>query len=197
MEFVREMIKNSKAKEPLIFQENKISKDSDSKKNLTQTSQIQTRVREIKPRMPFGQSQNRYMIKNRNSFSQFPEPTLPPRLQYLQPIPKDEDIDLGKINILLRDPAVKTIECRGPEEKLIVTGSMGIKPTSIILSLNEINETLERFSTKAKIPLQEGIFKIVFGRLILNAIISEVVAPKFLIKKMSYPLPNPQIQNAR
>lgn len=116
-----------------------------------------------------------------------PESRLPETVQYLRPIPTSRMIDLGKLHPLIRDPLVKVIECNGPDEKIIVIGAMGRKNTKIILTKEEINNTINKFSEAAKIPVHEGVFKVVFGRLIFSAMISEVVSSKFLIRKMSGP----------
>ncbi len=115
-----------------------------------------------------------------------PEPKLPPHLQYLKPVPRNVEIDLGKLNLLIKDPAVKVIECNGPDEHILVRGTMGIKPTSIVLSKEEIDTVIKKFSEISKIPSHEGIYRVVVGRLILSAIISEVIGSKFMIKKMLY-----------
>lgn len=115
-----------------------------------------------------------------------PEPRLPPHLQYLRPVPVDVPIELGKLNVLIKDPAVGTIECNGADEQLIVSGTMGTKKTNIVLNQEEISDVINKFSSAAKIPIHEGIFRIVVGRLILTAIVSEVVSPKFTIRKMGY-----------
>jgi hypothetical protein len=65
-----------------------------------------------------------------------------------------------------------------------VQGAMGTKKTGIVLSKEEIDETVQRFSRETRIPIQEGIFKVVVGNLIFLAIISEIVGSKFIIKKM-------------
>ncbi len=122
-----------------------------------------------------------------------PEPKLPPHLQYLKPIARDIKIDLEKLNSLVKDPAVKVIKCDGPDEHIFVSGSMGVKPTNTILSKEEIDNVIKKFSEISKIPVQEGIYNVVVGRLILSAIISEVVGSKFMIKKMLY-TPNFQSQ---
>ncbi len=113
-----------------------------------------------------------------------PEPRLPPRLQYLRPIPTNVQVDLGKLNVLVRDPMVKTIQCNGPGENIIVEGGMGTKPTAIILSEDEVDGVLDEFSKVARIPIDEGVVRIVVGRLILLAVISDVVSTKFVINKM-------------
>jgi hypothetical protein len=114
-----------------------------------------------------------------------PESRLPETVQYLRPIPTSRMIDLGKLHPLIRDPLVKVIECNGPDEKIIVIGAMGRKNTKIILTKEEIDNTINKFSEAAKIPVHEGVFKVVFGTLIFSAMISEVVSSKFLIRKMA------------
>lgn len=114
-----------------------------------------------------------------------PEVRFPQRLQYLRPIPTNLDIDLIKLNPLVRDPKVKIIECHGPDQNLIVKGDMGTKKTKIILDKEEIDEVIQIFSKATKIPAQEGVYKVVIGKIILSAIISDVIGAKFIIKKMS------------
>jgi len=115
-----------------------------------------------------------------------PEPRLPPTFQYLKPSPSNIQIDLEKLNPLIKDPLVKVIECNGPEENIIVNGSMGTKPTAIVLNKDEIDDIIKKFSSATKIPVHEGVYRAVTGRLILSAIISEIVGSKFIIKKMMY-----------
>lgn len=115
-----------------------------------------------------------------------PETRLPQTFQYLKPTPTNTEIDLGKLNAFVQDPLVKVIACNGPDENIVVHGSMGTKPTNIILKKEEIEEIIKRFAEAAKIPQDEGVFKAVFGKLILSAIISETVGSKFVIRKMMY-----------
>lgn len=112
------------------------------------------------------------------------EPEIPLELQYLKPTPTDTEIDLGKLNALIRDPMVQTIICNGPDEYIVVQGRMGTKKTNIILNMDEVNEVIKKFSEASKIPSQEGLFKVAVGKLIFSAIISEVVSSKFTIRKM-------------
>ncbi len=115
-----------------------------------------------------------------------PELSLPPQLQYLRPVPDTSQIELGKLNPLIKDPAVSLIECRGPGENIIVKVGMGIKPTSIVLNKEEISQALKAFSDAARIPVQKGVFKVAVGRLIFSAISSEITGSKFIISKMTY-----------
>jgi hypothetical protein len=116
-----------------------------------------------------------------------PESRLPETVQYLRPILTSRVIDLGKLDSLIRDPFVKVIECNGADEKIIVIGTMGRKSTKIILTKEEIDNIINKFSETAKIPVQEGVFKVVLGTLVFSAIVSEIVSSKFLIRKMSGP----------
>lgn len=113
-----------------------------------------------------------------------PEPRLPPEFQYLRPVPAAGNVDLGKINPLIYDRAVITIECSGPDHPLIVTGSMGRKQTNIILSNEEVEDTIKRFSEESKIPYNTGVYKVAVGGLIFSAVISDVVPSRFMIRKM-------------
>jgi len=114
-----------------------------------------------------------------------PEYPLPPTFRYLKPaFIKRVDLDLGELNPLIQDSMVREIQCNGPGKKVIVRGSMGSKPSTIILEAEDIDIILDTFSKTAKIPISGGITKIVVGNLILSAITSEVIDSKFIIKKM-------------
>jgi hypothetical protein len=117
-----------------------------------------------------------------------PSPKLPERFQYLQPIPTNKYIDLGVLNQFLQDPNVREIECNGSDESIIVTAN-GRKRTNLFLNTEEIEEVLQRFSRAAKIPLTEGVNKIVYGQLILSTIVSDAIGSRFIIKKIGYNTP--------
>lgn len=124
------------------------------------------------------------------------EPKLSPRLMYLRPIPVNLEIDLGKLNPLVKDPFVDLIECSGEDENIVINGRMGTKNTDINLNKDEIQEIINKFSKSSKIPVQEGIYRVVFGKLMLNAIISNLASLKFVITKIK-PLVNQQPQYLR
>ncbi|MEM3116585.1 MAG: hypothetical protein QXD63_01470 [Candidatus Pacearchaeota archaeon] len=138
-------------------------------------------------------------IENRKRYMRIPEIKLPETLTHLRPVPTSQYIDLGKLNPLINDPIVKKIECDGPNEKIIVEGLMGRKYTKITLTKEEINEIIEKFSEASKIPIIEGIFRVVFGKIIFTAIISNLTDPKFIITKMSevYHVPMPTSSSFR
>jgi hypothetical protein len=113
-----------------------------------------------------------------------PEPKLPEEFQYLKPVPSMREINLNKLNTLVNDPKIREIECAAPNKPIVVYGSMGRMPTEITLSNNEIEDIIQRFSKASKIPVDTGIYKVVVGNLIFSAIISDVIASRFLITKM-------------
>lgn len=115
-----------------------------------------------------------------------PKTNLPPHLQYLKPIPRNEEIYLGKLNFLLQDPVIRDIECDGPDREIIVSGTMGTKKVRMVLTKEEIDEIIKKFSEISKIPADEGLFKIVAGKLMFTAIISRIASSRFLIRKMIY-----------
>lgn len=137
------------------------------------------RIEEGKPPIPKRLPRRRLII---------PEYRLPPTFQYLKPTFTRVDIDLGKLNPLLKDSMVREIQCNGPEKKVVVKGAMGTKESTITLTKEDVESILEAFSKTAKIPIHGGITKIVVGNLVLSAITSEVIESKFIIKKM---LPEP------
>ena len=125
-------------------------------------------------------------IIQRPKILRIPELRLPPTVQHIRPTPTRREIDLGKLNPLVKDPLVRTIECNGENEKIVVSGTMGRKNTSIVLGKEEIDGVIKKFSEEAKIPFEEGLFKAAVGRLILSAVVSDVTGSKFIIKKMGY-----------
>lgn len=202
--FTRELIINSEKKEILKLQDiiekkrninpvNLPNENVNIQQNLT-PSQING---EIKKKLVFQKSSpppssliqisKRTINPTQKRILVIPEPTLPKHLEYLKPIPsiKSEkiEIDLGKLNPLLKDPAVKVIE-GNPDEVVYVSGTMGTQATRIVLTKEEIDEIIKKFSAISKIPIIEGIYRVVAGNLILSAIISEVVGSRFVIKKL-------------
>lgn len=127
-----------------------------------------------------------YPIKRPTSPLFIPKPKLPQRFSYLMPVPTNLEIDIGKLNSLIKDPLVKNIECNGPGQNIVVSGTMGRKKTNIFLSKEEIDEIIKKFSETTKIPVHEGLFRAVAGKLIFSAIISALIGSKFTIKKMVY-----------
>lgn len=156
----------SSGKELGNFDNNFIRKEGDIRKNLFPTQK--TRVIEYS---------NPLVI---------PKTFLPLRFQYLKPTSTKIDIDLRKLNPYVRDPLVGEIECSGANQKIIVSGTMGRKKTNLSLSREEIEDVINKFSEVSKIPVQEGLFKVVVGNYIFSAIVSNLITSRFVIKKINY-----------
>lgn len=91
---------------------------------------------------------------------------------------------LGKVDELLKDPFIQTIECIGPGKNILIKGYNKINLTKIILTQEEINNIISIFSKESKIPLVGGILKAAVGDLIISAIISEQAGSRFIISKI-------------
>ena len=164
----------------------KMEQDSQRLLNLKKRSAEIDQFREINPFESFFKQRKR-SIGGIPSLFQVLESRLPPTVQHLRPVPMRMEINLKKLTPLIKDPFVRIIECNGPGEKIVVMGTMGRKKTGIILSKEETDEIIKIFSEATRIPLREGINKVVFGNLILSAINSEIISSKFIIKKMAGP----------
>ena len=89
----------------------------------------------------------------------------------------------GKITPLLNDPSVSVIECQG-QGKPIMISRMGHKQTAkIVLSEKDINQVLEKASEAAHIPIMEGVFRAAIDSFSINAVISEMIGSRFVIRK--------------
>ena len=85
---------------------------------------------------------------------------MPPQFAYLRPYATTEvELDFEKLNPLLTDQAVNAIESNGPDQAVIVKGSMGIKPTNVILSKEEIDQIIQTFFKKIKNSSKRGSCK--------------------------------------
>jgi hypothetical protein len=105
--------------------------------------------------------------------------------QQIAPIKKSFISSQGqeKINPLLNDSSIYSIECPGAGKPIMVSRRGQIQPTKIILNENEIKDFLKKISDSIHIPLMEGVFRTVIGKISINAVISDIVGSKFIIKK--------------
>jgi len=113
-----------------------------------------------------------------------PNVPLPPSLQEIKPIPEKKEITLPKISNFINNPEVKEIQCNGPETNLIIKGVKGIKETEVILKDEELEEIINEFSKKTKIPIHPGTYKVIYGNLSFTTVISNIKNTRFLIKKL-------------
>jgi len=184
LEFTKQIIKNTKTEAIYELQERLKNQDRLNKEKIKERKQ---ETKEI-PKRSFEEEIKKSLIVPSQTrripmILRIPEPKLPPHLQYLRPYAIGIEMDLGKLNSLLKDPAVNEIECQGDDTYVVVRGQMGQKQTDTILNEEEINQIINTISTTAKIPKEEGFFKAVIGRINFSAIISEN-GSKFVIRKM-------------
>jgi len=91
----------------------------------------------------------------------------------------------GKITPLLNDPSVSTIECRGVGKPIIIIRAGQKQITKIILSADDIKTLLRNISDRVHIPLLEGVFRAAVDNFSINAVISEMIGSRFIIKKQT------------
>ena len=88
-----------------------------------------------------------------------------------------------KLNFLIKDPAVTEIECTDADRPLLVRKAGTVQRTRVRLSIEEIYQLIAEFSQKTRIPVIEGTFKAALNNLILTAILSETLGPRFILQK--------------
>ena len=93
--------------------------------------------------------------------------------------------DYGKITPLLNDMSVSTIECSGTGKPLMIIRAGQKMGTKISLSAAEIKEVLQKVSDAVHIPLLEGVFRAAVDNFSINAVISEMIGSRFVIKKQT------------
>jgi len=89
----------------------------------------------------------------------------------------------GKIDLLLSDPSVTSIECPAAGQNLIILRDGQKQFTKIFLSQEEIKNILGKIASEARVPLVEGFFRAAVGNFIINSVFSETIGSRFVIKK--------------
>lgn len=192
LEFTRQIIKNTQTEAIFELQERLNAEAKTEKEKIKEKTEKMQGAEEIQNILQ--EPLKNIMQKNISVLKipkplkvlRIPEPRLPPHLQYLKPYATGIEIDLGKLNPLLKDFLVREIECLGEDENVIVRGGMGEKQTNIILSEGEIEQIIDAVSKISKIPREEGLFRAVVGKINFSAIISEN-GSRFVIKKLESP----------
>ncbi len=95
-----------------------------------------------------------------------------------------EGLQFGKIQAMINDPNVVSIECPGPDKFITITTITKVISTRIMLNKNDINRIIESFSQESRIPRIGGVFKAIVNNLVITAIDSEYGGPKFIISKI-------------
>lgn len=98
-------------------------------------------------------------------------------------------LDLGKLNELIADQAVQSIECPGSNKKLIIKKNNQTMKSDIKLTKQEITHVVTEFSEKARIPLMEGMLRARVGNLQISAVVSKLTSSRFIITRIYVPAP--------
>lgn len=122
-------------------------------------------------------------------------------LNYVYQIPGE----YGKLNQLLKEKSITIIECYGDNKELTIIKDGDKQLTKITLNAQEIKQFLELISKKSNIPLTEGVFKARVDNFEVNAVISEIIGSRFIIRKdtpyniikKDTPIKNQILQNGR
>jgi len=114
--------------------------------------------------------------------------TRPPAQTRVMPMPKNYQPILRfnfKIEQLLKDPTIEIIDCPGADKQLNIT-RRGIKQrTKIILTKDEIKQFLEKIAQEARVPLIEGVFRAAVDNFIINAVVSDEIGSRFILRKIA------------
>jgi len=105
----------------------------------------------------------------------------------IKPMPvtpeKTTIIGLDKLDKILTDASVQTVECPGPNKQILVYKSGVIQTANLTLTSDEIKNIMKDISDKTRIPLMSGVFKAAYGNLIITAVMSEFVGTRFIMQK--------------
>ncbi len=96
-------------------------------------------------------------------------------------------MNLGKIEVLIKDNSVSSIECPGPEKKIIIKKNNQTMSTDISLNKSEIDDVIRDFSERARIPLIEGMLRARVENLQISAIVSRISDSRWIITKTYTP----------
>ncbi len=142
-----------------------------------QTNQQGKKIIEIGQRTRFvGQKINQRPYPGRISYPIIENPQF-------QKVEINQKSTSEKLNFLIKDPAVTEIECIGSEQNLLVKKGGVMQKTPIKLSVEEVYQLIAEFSQKTKIPVINGTIKAALNNLILTAILSEILGPRFILQK--------------
>lgn len=163
-------------------------REDTSKKPLGVLDKRRPITRRIK--IPRRMSQMRRTLASRTQ----PQPVQP--TQIMQPMAQAQMVQpqaqkrpkgfaLGRLEPLLKDNTVQSIECPGPSKNVLVKRYNKINITKIILNQQEITDIINDFAEKARIPIIGGILKAAVGDIVISAVISEFVGSRFIINKIT------------
>jgi len=118
--------------------------------------------------------------------STIPIPPIELRGNFSIQVPKNYNIPqgyYGKLSQLINDNSITMIECNGANKEITLFKAGEKQSTKISLTEEEIKSLLQKIATKANIPLMSGVFKARLDNFEVNAVISEVIGTRFIIRK--------------
>jgi len=170
--------------------------------NIKNQGQIATNRQIIRPRgsiaAPF--SQPMPFMHQKSGMRMLPSSSNPSIISsnenFIKPAPiipeKTTLLGLEKLDKILLDAAVQTIECPGPDKQVLIYKSGSIQTANLSLTVDEISNIMKYVSEKTRIPISSGVFKAAYGNLVITAVMSEFVGTRFIIqKKTQLPMPQP------
>jgi hypothetical protein len=100
-------------------------------------------------------------------------------------VSRPEDFKLGKIENILSDPSIQSLECPGPGKNILIRRYNKTQVTKLALNQQGIREIINSFSNKAKIPVIGGILKAAVGNYLISAVDSDIAGSRFLLTKIN------------
>lgn len=137
------------------------------------------------------------------SLSNLPLPPPSLRASHSFQMPKDYKMsstgEYGKLEQFLKENSITVIECSGPNKEITIVRDGDKQLTKVTLSKEEINKLLELIAKKSNLPIIEGVFKAQVDNFEINAVISDVIGTRFILRKETpYNLiKKPQINNLK
>lgn len=201
LEFTNQILDNSMTPETIFLKKvlrDRIKRNLEKKENEEKLYSMIARKEFYIPSKQFNENKNNYNFQAtiprkfkpiRPSILKIPASRFPSTVQDLKPFPLQREIDLGKLNVLIKDRTITTIICDEAGKNITIKRTNGeTRVTSVFLTKEEIEQTVKKFADLTKIPVEEGVFRAVYGNLIISAIVSNVMGMKFTLTKM-----NPEI----
>jgi hypothetical protein len=126
---------------------------------------------------------------NLNGSAQLPQPStlqeveVQPITQQIQPVQVIQESSYGRLGNFINDRSIIYIECSGYNIPISVTKLNQKQKTNISLTEGEVKSFLNYISEKSKIPIIDGVFRIVVDGMLINGVVSDSIGTKFMIKK--------------
>ena len=91
---------------------------------------------------------------------------------------------MDRLMPIMNDRQVTSIECPGANKNIVVRKGMMKQNAPIIFSEDDISKIMDEISNKTKIPVIEGLFKVMINNLLFTALVSEFAGTRFKMEKI-------------